>query len=378
MKKVPVAAFVAIIAALLTAGCRDTGRNSVSEEGIVTEADNLHIEDHEGYSLVTVRDGKNHDRVSAEYLLVDSGAVLPEGVMRQGITRVNVPLRRSLVYSNVHVSLLGELGAIDAVKGVCDGGYITDSVALHRLRAGDIRDCGDSRQPNMEAVMMLRPDAIMLAPYVQLANISKTSGLQIPVIEAADYLESSPLGRAEWIKFYGRLYGKGAQADSLFDIVRKEYNSLRDKTAKVKHKPTVLFDGVYNNGWNVPTSGSATGTLIKDAGGINPFASLNDAGSAQLAPEQVLYSASDADIWLVRYFRPDGPKPLAEWGAENKNYNRIKAFRNGNVFGSNTAVSGVFDDCAFHPQWILADMIAILHPEIEGVRCHKQYYFRMR
>lgn len=97
-----------------------------------------------------------------------------------------------------------------------------------------------------------------------------------------------------------------------------------------------------------------------------------------MAPEQVLYSASDADIWLVRYFRPEGPKPLAEWEAENKNYNRIKAFRNGNVFGSNTAVSGVFDDCTFHPQWILADMIAILHPEIEGVRRHKQYYFPMR
>ena len=179
------------------------------------------------------------------------------------------------------------------------------------------------------------------------------------------------------MKLYGRLVGKGAKADSLFSKTEKEYNDIVFKTALCSNLPKVLFDGAYSGVWNVPTSRSATGTLIRDAAGYNPFDDYNDSGSAKLAPEEVIYKAADADVWFVRYFS-DTPKTLKQWGSEDKNYSRFNAFKNGNVWGSNTKYSGVFDDAAFHPQWILADMALILHPSLQGIKIHKHYYQQLK
>lgn len=379
MLKKSISIFECTLLSIMAISCGHSNQKSESHgDEIITMAHTLSIMDYPGYSCVTVRNADDSTNVKAVYYLISQGNSLPDSIDTSGATIIQVPLKHSLVYSNVHVSLLHELGSIDAVKGVCDGTYVTDSIAIRRLADGSIIDCGDSRNPNIEAVMQLSPDGILLSSYGQNPGQGKISQLGIPVIEADDYLEPTPLGRAEWMKFYGRLYGKGMEADSLFRVVAEEYKSIRDKTSKTSNRPKVLFDGVYGDSWYIPTSGSATGRLISDAGGLNPFAYLKDAGSDALSPEQVIYKAHDADVWFVRYFKPEGTKSLDEWAAENKNYSHIKAFTTGNVYGSNTAYSGIFDDGAFHPQLILAEMASILHPEIKDIAYTGRYYSKMR
>lgn len=133
---------------------------------------------------------------------------LPEG------TVVRTPIQNALVYSEVHTSLMRELGGFGAVKGVCDANYYTDAQVLSGVKAGTIADCGNS----IERVIAMKPDAILLSPY-QDASYGQIEKMNIPIIECADYLEYTPLGRAEWVKFYGALAAKSAQADSLYEAI---------------------------------------------------------------------------------------------------------------------------------------------------------------
>lgn len=370
--------FTTLFAAALT-GCGGNAGSSPadSNNNLVKEAGLLSIDDFDGYSEVVIRNPWDSTRALARYVLVDSGATLPENIDFSSYQRINVPLNKSIVYSNVHGSLIHELGKTDAIAGVADAQYITDTLLANLIKRGFIADCGNSTSPNIERIMQIKPDAILLSPMGENISHGKLDALNIPLVETADYLEKTPLGRAEWMKFYGRLYGRGKLADSIFNDIQHQYNALKTSVSSTDSRPKVIIDGVYGQNWNVPTSGSVTGHLIEDAGGSNPFANYNNAGSASLSPEEVIFKGADADIWLVRYFR-DNDMTLSDWGIENKNYSRFKAYKTGNVFGSNTKRSGVFDDGAFHPHWILAEMISILHPELSSIPKHKHYYGKLK
>lgn len=315
----------------------------------------------DGVTLVTLRNPWDTTKTMAHYALIEKGsetsADLPAGTIK-----INVPIERSVVNSGVHVSLIDELGASEAVSGVCDATFINDSIIKARIKSGKIADCGQSQSPNMERIVSLRPQAIVLSPYEKSDEQSRFARTGIAVVEAADYMESTPLGRAEWMRFFGRLYGEGAKADSLFNKIESEYEATRQSAMNAKTKPAVLFDRIYSGGWDVPTSGSVTGHLIVDAGGTNPFSKYDQGGSAHLSPEEVLYTAQNADIWLVRYYEPSLTK--ASMQADNELYTRFKAFKADNIYGANTLERPLFEDGAFHPQLVLKEMVRIIHPEL--------------
>lgn len=364
MKK---ALFVLAIGVLsLLQGCGG-GKSSVSlqsEEIEVRHARNLQMEDlGEGVTLVTLRNPWDTTRTMARYALVEKGKKAPEG-LPAGTKAITVPIERSVVYSGIHVSLIDELGAGDAVKGLCDANYISDPRTIAALKAGKIADCGKNTAPNMERIVSLRPQVIILSPYESTDEASRFARTGINVIEAADYMENTPLGRAEWMRFFGRLYGQADRADSLFNVIAKDYESLKTKAAAVGKRPSVLFDRLYSGVWNVPTSGSVTGIMIEDAGGRNPFAERKDAGSAHLTAEEVLYDAQNADVWLIRHMESE--LTLAALGKDNPVYRKFKAHKEGNVYGTNTLTTRLFEDGAFHPNLILREMLRILHPEVEA------------
>lgn len=354
----------------------DASRSDGVRDGQIRYARNLSMEEKEDYTLVRIRNPWDTTRTLATYCLVDKSSQGLPGGLPSDAKIIRVPLEKSVVYSSVHASLIRELGAGGAVSGVCDAKFITDAALRQGLNKGLIADCGNSMQPNVERIIQTGAGAVLLSPFEgDNGSHGKLTRTGIPVIEGADYMERTPLGRAEWMKFYGRLYGKGPQADSIFAETEKTYLDLKKISENVKSRPSVIFDRIYSGKWNVPTSGSVTGCMIVDAGGSNPFAALNNAGSASLAPEEVLYKGGNADYWFVRYF---GEKSfdLRMLAKDNDAYTRFKAFKNGDVYGSDTMTSGIFEDAAFHPHWILADMIAILHPG-SGVKPVKRYYKKL-
>ncbi|MDE6294801.1 MAG: ABC transporter substrate-binding protein [Muribaculaceae bacterium] len=337
-------------------------------------ADYLSITECPGYTDVIIKNPWDTTRILQRCLLVPSDSVLPSDMPKGTVIRT--PVRNALVYSAVHTGLLSELGVSDAVGGVCEAEYIKDSELLKRLERGELVDCGFNQNPNIEKIISLHPQMIMLSPYQNNDCNSKVESLGIPVLQCADYMESSPLGRAEWMRLYGLLFGTKDKSERLFSTVESEYTALRDAATKSSFRPKVIFDSRYGQMWSVPCADSTTGQLIEDAGGVNPFARIKGSGSVALAPERVLAEAHDADVWMVRYYQND-EKSLAQLAADAPVNAEFKAFKTGNVYGCNTRKSDLFGETPFHPERVLRDMVIILHPEVMGDE-KLSYYSKMK
>ncbi|MBO5455776.1 MAG: ABC transporter substrate-binding protein [Muribaculaceae bacterium] len=336
-------------------------------------ADNLSLVRYPDYVKATVRNPWDTVAVLHTYLLVPDSIDLPENLPDGTVVRT--PLRSALIYSSVHNSLVSELGAIDAIAGVCDAQYIHQKELADRISGGTVADCGIGTSPNIEKIISMNPDGIMLSPFENSGSYGKVGQLGIPIIECADYMETSPLARAEWMKFYGMLFGKEDEANRMFEKTEKEYNTLKSLAENLSDKPKVLVDRLYGQIWYVPAANSTMGFFIKDAGGTNPFDSYERSGSVGLTGEQVLYNAGDADVWLIRYSQ-DSDKTMRELASDNAIYSQFKAFKDNRVYGCNTSKVFFYEDVPFHPQWLLGEMIAILHPELSTM-APSRYFTKM-
>lgn len=363
----------------LLASCGGGGNNASSSQNgeavSLSHAENLKLTQFPEYVKAEIRNPWDTTKLLHTYLLVPDSINLP-GNLPQG-TVVRTPLKNSLVYSSVHNSLITELGAIEAIRGVCDAQYIHQKELADRIESGVVADCGNSMTPNIEKIIKLNPDGILLSPFENSGNYGKLGQLGIPIIECADYMETSPLGRAEWMKFYGLLYGKTEVADYLFSKAESDYLKLKALTAGEEAKPKVLVDRLYGSSWNVPAGHSTMGIFIEDAGGANPFAFIDKSGSKGMAGEQVLHKAGDADVWIVRYSQSND-KTLKELASDNAIYPQFKAFKEGNVYGCNTSKVYFYEEVPFHPQWLLADLISIFHPNIPLPESNHHYFSKMQ
>lgn len=360
MKIQPLIRLLLVAVLPLLASCKGGNAHIIAEEGDTIKmkyARNISLVRHDGFTVASVRNPWDTTRVLHTYLLVPDSVELPSS-LPEG-TLVRTPMKRALIYSSVHNSLVSELGAIDAIKGVCDARYIHQRDLSERIASGEVVDCGIGTSPDIERIINMSPDGIMLSPFENSGTYGKVGQLGIPIIECADYMETTPLARAEWMRFYGMLFGKEDEAQKMFEATESEYNALKRSVAAAS-RPKVIIDRLYGQVWYVPSANSTMGTFIKDAGGENPFESYDRSGSVGLAGEEVLYRASDADIWLVRYSQATD-KTLSELAADNAIYPQFKALKEGRVFGCNTTGIYFYEEVPFHPQWLLNDLITIFH-----------------
>ncbi len=366
-----------IVVAFL-ASCKGSHASSSAEgEGEVLPmkyAENLTVREFPDFTEVTVRNPWDTLKTLQKYILVERDSEMPAGLPEGTI--IKVPVTNALVYSTVHNSLITELGAIDAIGGICNSKYVNGKELQARLASGRIVDCGVSLSPDLEKIIKLKPQVIMLSPFENNDKYAKVGELGIPIIECADYMETSPLGRAEWVRFYGMLFGKQDVADKMFAETESNYLKLKQIANGLAIKPKVIIDQRYGQVWNVPGGVSTMGRLIEDAGGINPFASYKQSGSVPLAPEKVLAEAHDADIWFVRY-NQEKDKSLRELGNDAPVNSQFKAFKDGRVYGCNTRYVNFYEETPFHPDLILEDMVHLMHPELSS-SAPARYYSLMQ
>ena len=360
------------------ASCRGSHASSSAEEENkivpLKYAENLTIKEFPDYTEVTVRNPWDTLKTLQKYILVERDSAMPKN-LPQG-TLVKIPVTNALVYSTVHNSLISELGAMDAIGGICNSKYVNGEELKARLASGKIVDCGVSLSPDLEKIIKLNPQVIMLSPFENNDKYAKVGELGIPIIECADYMETSALGRAEWVRFYGLLFGKQDVADKMFAATESNYLKLKEMATGLAMKPKVIIDQRYGQVWNVPGGVSTMGRLIEDAGGINPFASYKQSGSVPLAPEKVLAEAHDADIWFVRY-NQEKEKTMKELGNDAPVNSQFKAYKEGRVYGCNTRYVDFYEETPFHPDRLLEDMISAMHPELSNHTTH-HYYHRMQ
>ena len=230
-------------------------------------------------------------------------------------------------------------------------------------RNGEIVDCGNGMNPDIEKIIDLRPDAIMLSPFENSGGYGRVGSLGVPVIECADYMETSPLGRAEWLRFYGLLVGQEQRGDSLFAQIEKEYLTVKNLAAQATSRPTVLSDLKYGSAWYIAGGQSTTGRLYADAGADYVFAELPNSGSVPMAFEVVFDKGEHADFWLIKYNQPQD-KTYKELQKDYSLYTRFKAFRERRIYGCNTYRIPFYEESPFHPEILLKDMVKIFHPEL--------------
>ena len=297
---------------------------------------------------------------------------------------VRTPVERSAVFIAPHCQLMYELGCQQAIRGVCDLDYINipdvkKRVALSGSTSAQnpIVDCGSSMAPDIERIIALKPEAILVSPFENSGGYGKLDKLHIPIIEAADYMESSPLGRAEWMKFYGMLFGNEegksngisgsceSKADSLFSQIEKEYLKLKAEAGKLPKGLSILTERKTGNVWYVPGGQSTIGILLKDANARYIFSDDQHSGSLAMSPEQILAKGKQVDVWAFKYF---GGAPLsqAQLLQEYDGYKALAAFSQGNIYQVDTSTVPYFELTSFHPELLLREFIILAHGERFG------------
>ena len=271
---------------------------------------------------------------------------------------------KALVFTSVHCKLMEYLGCQKYIAGVCDLRYINIPDIQRRAARGYIADCGDAMSPDMEKIVTLAPDVMIVSPFENGNGQQKLQRLGVPVVLAADYMEESPLGRAEWMKFYGLLFGCQAQADSLFEVVDSTYQMLRQMAIKMPKGRSILTERKTGATWYCPGGRSTVARLIADANGGYAFADDTHAGSLALSFEQVLAKAGESDVWAFKY---QGGQPLTRRQLldEYHGYAGLKAFREGNIYQCDTSSKPLFEETAFRPDFMLREFIQILHPDAD-------------
>ncbi len=286
---------------------------------------------------------------------------------------VRTPLESNVVFTAPHCQLMYELGCKNAITGVCDKDYINIPDIKERVKLSDgkastsdtdkvIIDCGSSMQPDIERIIALKPEGLLISPFENSGGYGKLDKLHIPIIETADYMETSPLGRAEWMKFYGLLFKSEERSDSLFSSIEKEYLALKAEAAKLPQGLSILTERKMGSVWYVPGGKSTMGILLKDANAKYIFADDTHSGSLAYGPERILSKGTQIDVWAFKYF---GGKALSKSDllAEYEGYKVLKAFNSNSIYQVDTSTQPYFELTSFHPEILLREFIILAHPK---------------
>src|SRR5690606_25425598 len=231
------------------------------------------------------------------YILKEKHANVPDSL--EVYESINVPIKTVITTSTTHIPSLEMLGVENTLVGFPQLDYISSEKTRANIALGKIRELGSNQALNTEVIIDLKPDAIIGYGIDNnnraLDNLQK-AGLKI--LMNGDWNEQTPLGKAEWIKFFGALYGKEEQADSIFSHIEREYKDALALAKKAKTKPTVLSGGMFQNKWNLPRGESWGALFIKDAGGDYLWADTKGTASLSLPFEAVFEKAKDAQVWI--------------------------------------------------------------------------------
>jgi iron complex transport system substrate-binding protein len=347
----------------------------------VRYAQGFSIETHPDFTVVQIKNpwntsvGVGFARPQEQrYILVPKNQAIPEN-LPNGIV-LHTPLEKTVAFSAVVCGMLEELDALPTLVGVAEPQYIDIPTIQNAVKNGTIQNVGQASNPNIEQLMLIQPEAILSNP-VDESGLNLTEKLHIPTIPCLEWMETHPLGQAEWIRFIGLLFDKKDRADSLFFATVKSYNSLKDLTKNIPHRPTVFVEKKYGDFWYMPAGESYFAHLLQDAGANYIFKNLSGSGAEPLAFETVLNQAEQADFWLFRYYSPH-PITYQQLANEYANYTLFDAYTQHNIYACNTqTTANYYREIPLHPDWILRDLIAIFHPEMMKDYQNK-YYVRIK
>ncbi|WP_207547253.1 ABC transporter substrate-binding protein [Mycobacterium talmoniae] len=332
------------------------------DKSTITEATNFTLSYHRSYQVLTVNQPYPHGHPES-YVLVRCGAPAPQltGELADA-PRVSVPVDSLYSASTTHLGMLAELHQTDVITGVATTAAVVDPQVRHRIDDGHIVAYAPGQQVNVEAVIAGRP-AVLITGGLDDPSYPKLRDAGIGVIADAEWLEATPLGRAEWIKVMAALTGTEQAATRIYDRVRADYRAVAAEAAAAP-PVDVLLGSMYQGSWSMPAGGDYAGRLVLDAGGRYPWAAEPGTGSLQLNFESVYARAGHAPLWLVTTDWASTAQVLAA----DPRYGELAAVRDGHIWAAAKAIGAgggndYWERGPARPDLVLADLTAILHPD---------------
>ena len=286
--------------------------------------------------------------------------------------RVASPCRRIICMSSSYVACLSAIGEIEAVCAVSGTDYISDTSARRRIESGEIAEAGYDSAPDYEKILALSPDAVVAYALHSSGNafVTRLRQLGVPVLVLHDYLEHSPLARAEYVRVFGALTGRLSGADSIYNCVSRRYNEIAQAVSKAvnagvqgRGERKVLMNIPYSDAWYIPGEENYMSRLIRDAGGRVLGAEPGRSESSVISVERAYALSREADVWL----NPGWCATRASLNSENpvfKNFN-INEIYNNTLKTNPRGGNDFWESGALRPDLILNDLALILHPEAE-------------
>jgi len=360
--------FIIFITLLAVAGCKTDTKATQAKAQQVTNAvkyaKGLQIFKYDGITVVRVTEPWPDAKEGFTYVMQQKGAMVPDSLKQ--FTIIPVPLTSVIVTSTTHIPSLEMLGVENTLVGFPGTDYISSEKTRALIDSGKVKEAGANESLNTEVVIDLNPGAVVafgINSTNKTLSTLQQSGLK--VLYNGDWTEQSPLGKAEWIKFFGALYAKDAEADKLFSKIEKDYNDALALTKSVTKKPTAMAGAIYQDQWFMPQGGSWGSLFLKDAGANYLWADAEGTGSLSLSLETVLDKAQNADIWIgTSQFTS-----LKEMTDANPHYAQFKAFKNKQVYSysvkkGKTGGLIYYEMAPNRPDLVLKDLISIFHPEL--------------
>ncbi|MFI8517629.1 ABC transporter substrate-binding protein [Streptomyces sp. NPDC085481] len=344
----------------------DPAKDYFPVKSTVKHAKNFTLRYEKSYQVLTVNEPYPKGKPES-YVLVKCGAPKPEltGELASA-QQVTVPVKSLYSASTTHLPLLTETGTLDVLTGVASVANISSAQVIERAKAGKVTEYAKDRTLNAETVIGAKPDVLM-TQGTDDPQYPKLRQAGIAVVANAEWLESSPLGRAEWVKAMAALTGAEKRAGEVFDTVEGDYRKVAEKGAQAvaAGKPVEVLPGtMYQGTWYMPAGGSYAAQLIKDAGGTYPWAGEAGTGNLQLNFEAVYAKGGEAPVWIADQKWTSTADAVK---ADNR-YGQLKALTGGAVWTNTKALgpgggNDYFERGVLRPDLVLADLFALIHPD---------------
>ena len=358
-----------ILLVIIFCSCRENRVSQVNPpertNNEIKYAEHFYLEKHDNYTkLVLIDPWQKSEGVRFNYFLTRRGS--KTNINADSSEIITVPVRKVILMSTTYLPMVSILGDEESIKGVSGTGFIFDNKIRSRVSEGLIHDVGYEENLNKELIFRLAPELIIAYGVGSEAagNFRKLQESGIKIFFNADYLENSPLGRAEWIKVFGLLFGKEKRADSVFNILENNYKEIKSYVnSRVDSRPSVMLGLPYRDSWFISPGNSFIGNLIEDAGGNYIWKDMKADFSLPMSFENVYINASKADFWL----NTGNAQRLDDIISVDPRLAYFNSVQKGNLFNNNKRISegggnDFWESGILHPDIILKDIASILHP----------------
>ena len=357
--------YILLTALFICLSCKkNTETTTVKVKNSIEYANGVEIHNYDDFTIMKITKPWPDATKAYTYICAKSNENLPDSLSKY--TFIQIPVSTLVATSTTHIPSLVALNETDKLIGFPNLEYISSEIVRKSIDSGKVKELSDNESLNFEKTIDLQPQIIIgLSMDSETSKFNQFEKAGIPVIYNADWVETSPLGKAEWIKFFGVLFDKQEQATDYFNNIVKEYDKAKKQVESVKQRPSVLSGSVFQDVWYMPQGGSWMAQFINDAGGNYMWSDTQGTGSLSLSFEAVFEKAMDADVWIG----PGEFNSFDQMLAANKHYGQFKAFQQKQIYSYSMkkgATGGLifYEEASNRPDVVLKDLISIFHPNV--------------